>query len=106
MANNSPEYRTIIQCTSDLLTAIKPNIDALSADLLEAELITQDNYESVTNMALDATNRATKLLSFLRNRVCLDTRNFHKFRHVLSKRLSDYREILSILQEKYRKLGK
>ena len=105
MATNSPEYCTIVQCTSDLLTAIKPTICTLSADLLGVGLITPDNYCLVTNVALDVADRASQLLNYIRNKVSLDARNFDIFLQVLSRRSSDYREIISILHEKHMALG-
>ena len=105
MASNSCEYCTIIQCTPDLLTAVKPNICLLSADLLGVGLITSDNYDQVTNVSFDVAARASQLLNCIRTKVILDARNFHIFLNVLSRRSGDYREILSILREKYAALG-
>ena len=105
MATNCPEYQTIVQCTSDLLTAMKPTIHSLSGDLLQAGLITSDNYGLVTNVALDGADRASQLLSFIRNKISLDKNNYYIFIHILSRRSTDYREIISILHKKYMALG-
>lgn len=106
MANsNSPEYRTIIQCTPELTTALKNDLDPLSGELLAAGLIADDNAAALTNQFLGVANRAAQLMGFVRNRVSLDTNNYLSFIEVLQLRQDDHKNILEILGKKYSELG-
>ena len=100
--SNTPEYRTIIQCTPELTTALKHDLVSLSGELLAAGLISDDNHAAVCN---GGANRASQLVGFLRNRVYLDAANYHSFIRVLTQREDDHKYILQILHKKYRELG-
>ena len=103
---NSPEYRTIIQCTSELTTALKNDLVTLAGELLAAGLIADDNAAALTNQFIGAAHRAAQLMGFVRNRVSLDTNNYLAFIQVLQQRQDDHKNILEILDRKYRELGK
>ena len=106
MANhNSPEYRTIIQCTPDLTIALRGDLTKLSGELLAAGLIADDNAAALRNQFIGEAERAAQLMGFVRNRVSLDTSNYHSFIRVLEKRKADHIDILQILDNKYRELG-
>ena len=106
MANsNSPEYRTIIQCTPELTTALKNDLVSLSGELLAAGLIADDNAAALNNQFFGAAHRAAELVGFVRNRVMLDTNNYLSFIKVLQSRQDDHKNILEILDKKYRELG-
>ena len=102
---NSPEYRTIIQCTPNLTTAVKNDLTSLSDELLAAGLIAEDNAAALGNQFVDKAHRAAQLVGFVRNRVSLDTDNYHSFIRMLEKRKDDHKDILKILDEKFRELG-
>ena len=106
MGTNTPEFRTFVQCTSDLTNAFKPDVRPLSDDLLSEGFISQDNHSSLNNQMTDVAQRSSKLVSLVRTRVQLNATNFHKFISVLLKRVSDHKDILKILDEKYKSLGK
>ena len=103
--SNTPEYRTIIQCTPELTTALKSDLILLSGELLAAGLIADDNSAALRNQFVSETHRAAQLVGFLRNRVSLDTANYHSFIRVLKQRQHDHKDILQILYKKYRELG-
>ena len=106
MANsNSPEFRTIIQCTPELTTALKNDLVSLSGELLAAGLIADDNAATLNNQFVGAAHRAAELVGFMRNRVMLDTNNYLSFIKVLQLRQDDHKSILEILGIKYRELG-
>ena len=106
MANhNSPEYRTIIRCTPDLTTALGGDLTQLSGELLAAGLIAENNAAALRNPFIDKAERAAKLMGFVRNRVSLDTDNYHSFIRVLETRRADHKDILQILDKKFRELG-
>ena len=94
---NTPEYRTIIQCTPELTAAVKDDLTSLSGELLAAGLIAEDNAGKA--------ERAARLVEYVRNRVSLDPGNYHSFIQVLEKRKDDHKNILKILDEKFRELG-
>ena len=106
MANgNSPEFRTIIQCTPELTTALKNDLVSLSGELLAAGLIADDNAAALNNQFVGAAHRVAELVGFVRNRVMLDTNNYLSFIKVLQLRQDDHKNILEILGKKYRELG-
>jgi hypothetical protein len=103
--HNSPEYRTIIQCSPDLTTAVKDELTSLSVELLAAGLIAGDNAASLKIQFIGQAERAAQLVEYVRNRVSLNTDNYHSFIGVLEKRKDVYEDILKILDEKFRELG-
>ena len=106
MANsNSPEFRTIIQCTPELTTTLKNDLVSLSGELLAAGLIADDNAAALNNQFVGAAHRVAELVGFVRNRVMLDTNNYLSFIKVLQLRQDNHKNILEILGIKYRELG-
>ena len=103
--SNTPEYRTIIQCTPELTTALKSDLVSLSGELLAVGLIADDNAAALRNQFIDVAHRAAQLVGFVRNRVSLDTANYYSFIQVLKQRQDEHKEILQILYRKYRELG-
>ena len=59
--NNSPEYRTIVQCTPELTTALKNDLVSLSGELLAAGLIADDNAAALNNQFIGKADRAAQL---------------------------------------------
>ena len=105
MSTNTPEYRAMIQSTSDLTNAVKLDIGPLSEELLSQGLIAADNQAAAINQMIDVGQRASQLVSLVRTRIQLNPSNFHKFVRVLLKRASVHRDILEILDNKYKALG-
>ena len=97
---NTREYLTILYCTSLLVTAVEDNILVLSSELLAEGLITPVNYGTLRNLVVDKTERATKLVEFIRNKILLNSKNYYSFIKILEKERENYRDILFILNEK------
>ena len=102
---NTPEYRTIIQCFPKLIGAVQHDLGALSAELLAAGLITENNHSTLKNKHVDEPDRAAELVEFVRNKVKLDPRNYYKFIEVLKERKAEHESILTILDKKYKELS-
>ena len=105
MSSNTREYRTIVQCTTELVTALKNDLNPLSCELSAASLITGENATALTNQATDVTYRAGQLVGWIRDKVSLDTENYYSFVQVLKRRENDHKDILKILDGKYAELG-
>ena len=103
--HNSPEYRTIVQCTPDLVTALRNDLVPLSGEFLEAGLITDDNAAALRNQFIINADRAAQLVEFVRDRVLLDPKNYVSFIQVLKQRQDDHKDILEILDKKYKECG-
>jgi hypothetical protein len=95
----------MIQSTSDVTNAIKGDIGPLSSELADHGLISAGNHESAMNIMIDASHRASQLVSLIRTKIELSPGNFHKFVCILLKRASVHHEILAILDCKYKALG-
>ena len=106
MSSNTPEFHTLLGCTSDLSRAVKPNILPLSNELLSEGFISQENHDRLNNQMHDATLRAAQMVSLVRTKVQLNPANFHKFVNILLAHAKHHREILGILEDKYRSCGK
>ena len=105
MSSNTLEYRTIVQCNSELVTALKNDLNLLSSELSAASLITGENATALTNQATDVTCRAGQLVGSIKDKIKLDSDNYRSFVRVLKQREDDHKEILKILDEKYAELG-
>ena len=97
---NTREYLTILHCTSLLVTAVEDNIVVLSGEMLAEGLINPVNYGALRNLVIDKTERATKLVEFVRNKIFLNSKNYYSFIKILEKEKENYRDILLILNEK------
>ena len=106
MGANTPEYLTLIGCTSELTNAVKPHLESLSDELLANGFISQDNRENLNNQFIDKTNRASQMMSVVRTRVQLNEKNFLTFICILLKNVIYHRDILEILDRKYKLLGR
>ena len=104
---NSPEYRTIIQLTPELTTALRNDLVKLSDELLAEDLISDNNAANLKDSSHNtADHRVSSLIALIRNRIKLDSENtYRSFVDVLKRRLSDHKIILRHLDEKYKDLG-
>ena len=105
MFANSPEYKTMIGCTSDLSNAVKPELLHLSNELLTGGFISSENHEGFNNESRDRSLRASQLVAQVRTKVQLNPSNFHKFVRILLTRPAVNRSILEILELKYKSYG-
>ena len=102
---NTPESRTLIQCTPQLKDAVQDDLDTLSGELLAAKLISSDNDSHLRNPHVSAAIRAADLVAYVRTRVTLDASDYHIFTEVLKRREADHKSILKILAEEYQTLA-
>ena len=102
MAN--AEYKTLVQCTQKLRTAIQGDLVNLSDQLLAAGLISADSSSVLRNRLLTESERAAKLVALIINRVQLNPRSYNTFIDVLSHESHHYSDILRILNETYSSL--
>ena len=103
---NSPEYRTIVQCTPALELALENELDTLSGELLAANLITSDQATDITDPRLSSMeHRAGEMVALIMDKVALDTKNYWSFIDVLKKSKVHHKNILDILDKKYKELG-
>lgn len=106
MGTTTPEFRTLITCTSVLTNAVKPHILSLSHHLLSEGFIAQENHDRLNNEMIDLSQRASQLVSLVRTRVQLNAANFVRFIGILLRNVANHRDLLNTLDEKYQSLGK
>ena len=88
------EYKTLIQCTQKLRTAIQGDLINISDQLLAAGLITPDTSSELRNKLLPESERATKLVALIISKVQLNPSHNPLY----------YNAILQILKETYSRL--
>ena len=93
------------RCGPELSNAVKLDISELSGELISKGLITSANHDNLTNAMIRVGHRASELVSMVRTRVELDAMNFHHFIDTLMMRVDDHRDILRILDERYKSNG-
>ena len=97
---DTAEYKTIIKCTVELITAVRSNITALSGHLLSNDLITSNNDTDLRDTTLRSElDRAAKLVELVRCKVQLSPDNFHKFTKVLEGEKESYEDIIIVLRK-------
>ena len=101
---NTPQYRTILQCTPKLISALQNDLSAFIGELLAAGLISENNSSTLKNKHVSEPERAADLVEIIRNKVKLDPGNYDKFIEVLKEREAEHESILKILDEKYEEL--
>lgn len=103
---NSPEHRTIVQCTPHLTKALKIHLElvTLSGELHAAGLIAEDNATALASHFINPAERAAQLVGLVRNKISLNIENYHSFIKVLKQRQDAHKDILKILVEKYEEI--
>ena len=99
------ELQTIIECTPELVDALKDDLSSLSGELLAVGLINSDNEAALMNQNHNPTDRAAALTGFIRNRVKIDPGSYAVFIETLKRRETDHKSLLKILDKKYKELG-
>lgn len=102
--SNTPEYKTLIQCTQQLRRAVQSEITTLSGQLLAAGLITFDAETELRKASKSETERAARLVNTVTSRVQLNPRSYHSLIDILS-RESRFNDILQTLNETYASLS-
>ena len=101
----TPEYQTLIECTSILITAVKNHLTDLSAQLLQRYLITADQEREMSNNWHSEADRAAKLVALVRDKVEQNPKCYHAFIEALEEDQSTHKAILKQLKTKYDSLS-
>ena len=98
----SKEYSTIIKCRRKLEIALENDRD-IALFLLQQGFITQERYDEVINpkSLLTDTDKASMLVTAIRNRVELNPHNYHKVVDHLCQNTKRYGDISEILNQQY-----
>lgn len=101
----TPEYQTLIECTSTLITAVKNQLTDLSPQLLQRHLITAEQEREMSNNWHYEADRAAKLVGLVRDKVEQNPKCYHAFIEALEEDQSTNRDILAQLKTKYDSLS-
>ena len=98
----SKEYSTIVKCRRKLEIALESDRD-IAQFLLQQGFITQERYDEVINPKSNLTDadKASMLVTAIRNRVELNPRNYHKVVNHLRQNTIRYGDIVEILDQQY-----
>ena len=95
----SVEYKVLIRHTVYLQRAVKDNLISLGAELVAAEIITPSQYREIRNTSRPVDERAADLVEYVQNKVYQNPRHYHAFIDILKRDLSQYGDILTILEQ-------
>ena len=101
----TPEYQTLIECTSMLITAVKNHLTDISAQLLQRHLISADQEREISHNWHYEADRAAKLVGLIRDRVQQNPKCYDVFIEALEEDQSTYQDILTLLKTKYDSLS-
>lgn len=101
MAENTAEYNTLIDLTSELRLAVRPGLISLSGSLLASRLISLDNDIELRNTAHSEVERSAKLVELVQNKVQQNPRHYHSFIGILQNNQDQYGDILQQLNLVY-----
>ena len=103
---NSAEYRTMIDLTSELRLAVRSELVTLTGSLLASRLISLDNDIEMRNTARSEVERSAKLVELIQNKVRQNPRHYHSFIGILQGNQDQYRDILQRLEQTYQEQQK
>ena len=106
MMENSAEYRTMIDLTSELRLAVRSELVTLTGSLLASRLISLDNDIEMRNTARSEVERSAKLVELIQNKVRQNPRHYHSFIGILQGNQDQYRDILQRLEQTYQEQQK
>ena len=103
---DSKEYSTVVKCKRKLEIALESDRD-IAQFLLQQGFITKERYDEVTNPKsnLTDTDKASMLVTAIRNRVELNPHNYHKLVDHLRQNIMRYGDIIKILDQEYHQTG-
>lgn len=103
-STNSPEYETVIQCTSMLRAAVQDHLLTLSGHLLGHHLISPEQDSELRNVMHSESSRAARLIKMVQGRVKLSPEWYHTFIEVLEGDGDNFKDILKYLKDTYSSL--
>ena len=92
---NTPEYQKVKKSFPKLTSAISRVIGPTCEQLLAAGLITDGQKAKAKNGMIDASDRASELVSLILAKVAEESRNFYTFVGVLKEDLDSFRVVLN-----------
>ena len=95
----SIEYEVLIRHTVYLQRAVKDSLISLGAELVAAQTIFPSQYREIRNTSRPVDERAADLVEYVQNKVCQNPRHYYTFIEILKKDLSQYGDILTILEQ-------
>ena len=98
MGENSAEYRTLVDLTSELRLAVGSD---LSGALLSSRLSSPDNDFELRNTLHSEAEQSARLIELVQNKVQLELSNYHTFIDILQSNSDQYRDILQKLEHTY-----
>ena len=104
MTENSAEYKAMIDFTSELRLAVRPELISLTGSLLASRLISPDNDIELRDTAHSGeVERSARLVELVQNKVRQNPRHYHSFIGILKGKQYQYRfnDILQQLEQAY-----
>ena len=101
MGENSAEYRTLIDLTSELRLAVRSDLISLSGALLSSRLISPDSESELRNTVHSEAERSARLIELVQNKVRQNSRYYRTFIGILRSNSDQYSDILQKLQCTY-----
>jgi hypothetical protein len=92
----------MINLTSELRLAVRPDFTALTGSLLASRLISSDNDIELRDTAhFDVVARSARLVELVQNKVQQNHHHYHSFIGILQGKQDQYRDILQRLEQAY-----
>ena len=101
MGENSAEYSTLIDLTSELRLAVRSELISLTGSLLATRLISLDNDIELRNTTHSEVERSARLVELVQNKVRQNPHRYHSFIGILQGNQDQYRDILQHLEQTY-----
>lgn len=98
---DTAEYRTLKKHIPRIIIAIQTDLTTLSVQLLAKNLISEENASRLRNERLNQNDRAADLVSFVLNRVKLNSENYKAFISILKESGRHFDEIIKLLELAY-----
>lgn len=95
------EYSTLVDLTSELRLAVRPELISLTGSLLASRLISPDNDIELRDTAHSGEVRSARLVELVQNKVRQNPRHYHSFTGILQGNENQYRDILQQLEQAY-----
>ena len=101
MAEDSAEYSTLIDLTSELRLALRSELFSLTGSLLAMRLISPEADNELRNTIHSEVERSARLVELVQNKVRQSSRHYHAFIGILQGNQDQYGDILEQLEHTY-----
>ena len=98
----SKEYSTIVKCSRDLEIVLEESNKDIAKFLFQQGFISKERHDEVINpkSLLTGADKASMLVTTIRNRVELNPRNYHKVVDYMRQNII-FRDVVAILDAEY-----